>query len=128
MERDFHIVKAAYINKGINLIGPVIKNSVLITGDWQAEYASGVVVIDHVIGKAEIHEKMRDVWYVLSGHGAFILGGELDDKELSRAGEWNAPSISGGEKFSIFPGDLIDISPGVARNDRLVALIVKVPI
>ena len=108
------------------------KTSVLINGGWDQDYASGVVVIDHVIGKGETHEKMRDVWYILSGSGRFNLGGKLVSTRLSRPGERVGESLANAKTFSVTAGDVIDIPAGIAHqidalDGRLEAFLVKVP-
>lgn len=111
-----------------------VKKAVLLNGGWEEDYATGVVVIDHVTGKGEVHDRMRDVWYILDveGTGRFHLGGKMQDPQLARAGEWTAEGLIGAETVEVKPGDVIDIPAGIphqtdAAEGRVVALIVKVP-
>lgn len=103
----------------------------LLSGAWNGPYAVASVVLDDVLPDAEVHEHAADIWFVQKGGAKFILGGELPDKKMLRAGEWSAPSIVGGEIRDVSEGDLIDIPPGVAhqidaRGTRIELLIVKV--
>lgn len=91
------------------------------------------MVMDNVMPDAEIHESKRDLWYVISGKGIFILGGELVDKKNNGGGELTGSSIEGGELFAVVAGDVIDIPAGVshqidARGERLEMLIVKISV
>lgn len=67
-------------------------------------------------GLAEVHEKQADVFFVQSGAGAIIIGGELVDSKPSAAGEIRALSIRGGEKRELKPGDVVHISAGVPHQ------------
>ena len=108
------------------------KTSLLVAGGWDQNYASGVVVIDHVIGKAEIHDKMRDVWYILSGQARFKLGGKMINPKSSKPGEWAAEALRHPEIVEVSVGDVIDIPPGTphqidALEERIEAFLIKVP-
>ncbi len=108
-----------------------VKKAVLLSGDWDGKYAVAVVVVDCSKPKAEVHEHAADVWRVMKGSGKFILGGEMQNPEKIREGEWTADEISGGEIVEVGEGDLIDIPAGVphqidARGGRLELQIVKI--
>ena len=108
-----------------------VKKAVLMNGNWKGDYASGVVVVDSVKGRFEIHDKMRDVWYILSGRGKFSFGGNMQKTESPREGEWLSDSSEGAEIIDVEAGDIIDIPPGIPHrvetDGRMETFIVKVP-
>lgn len=94
-------------------------------------YKIGLVVFNNVLPNAEVHKASADVWFVIEGNGAFILGGELENGVEKKPNEWVAGSIIGGERKEIAVGDMIDIPVGVphqidAQGKFLAALIIKI--
>lgn len=108
-----------------------IKKGSVQAGDWPSAHTVATMVFDNVCPKAEVHEHAFDVWFVISGTGKFILGGELNKPEQVGENELVADSISGGESFIAKEGDIIDIPPGVAHQidvlgGRMETVIVKI--
>ena len=133
--QNWKVTKKEEIQELAESLPPNDKISKLINGDLGGNYATAVVVIDNVKGKGEVHEKMRDVWYIISGNGKFNLGGEMENPQPSskKPGEWSCKSLNGAETISVGPGDVIDIPPGVphqidAIGNRLEIFLVKVPV
>lgn len=60
-------------------------------------------------GDAEQHEDMGDFFIVRSGEATLVIGGKLHQPHEVSPGEYRAPSIVGGEKRTIDPGDIIHI-------------------
>lgn len=94
-------------------------------------YKIGLVVFNNVLPNAEVHKTSADVWHVIDGSGAFILGGELENGVEKKPNEWIAGSIQGGERKEISAGDVIDIPVAVphqidARRKFLAMIIVKI--
>ncbi len=112
------------------------KHVILLSGDWKGPYAVAVVVIDDIKASAEVHKTSADVWQVIDGNATFILGGSLLMPTEKISGELIeetiiADTITGGEPIKIFPGDVIDVPPGVphqidARGGRVELLINKI--
>ncbi len=95
------------------------------------KYKIGLVVFNNVLPNAEVHKTSADVWYVVEGHGTFILGGELENGTEKKPNEWVAGSIQGGEQKEVTAGDIIDIPVGIphqidARGKFLAMIIVKI--
>lgn len=107
------------------------KTATLLSGSREERYSVHSVIVDNFLPLAELHEQARDVWYILSGQGSFILGGKLNDPQSKKPNEWFSESIVDGEVNKVKAGDIIDIPPNVAhqidaRGGRLEMLIVKV--
>ncbi len=60
-------------------------------------------------GVAEWHEKQADVFFIVSGEAAVVLGGTMVDAKTSGPGEMRAPSIQGGVTVKLGPGDVVHI-------------------
>ncbi len=62
-------------------------------------------------GLAELHEVKTDLYVVLQGSGAVLVGGEIPGKTemRNRPGEWRGAKIAGGKKYPLKPGDMINI-------------------
>lgn len=81
-------------------------------------------------GKAEVHQGMTDVWYIIAGSGTLITGGDLVEPVETDPGELRGEAISGGDTRVVAKGDIITIPAGVphwvSKIDReIVYLIVK---
>ena len=127
----YKVIKRSEVETAAGSIKQQAKESVLLSGDWKDKYAVAVVVADHNMGTAEVHEKSVDTWRVLSGSAKFILGGKLKDPTSSKPGEWRSDVIEGGEEIEVSEGDVIDVPAGVphqldAANSRIELLIVKI--
>ena len=60
-------------------------------------------------GEAELHEVQADFFVVQSGEATLITGGKMVDGKTTAPGEVRAPSIAGGERRTIAPGDMVHI-------------------
>lgn len=94
-------------------------------------YKIGLVVFNNVLPDAEVHKISVDVWHVIEGSSAFILGGELENGIEKKPNEWVAGSIIGGERKEVTAGDVIDIPAGVphqidAQGKFLAMIVVKI--
>jgi mannose-6-phosphate isomerase-like protein (cupin superfamily) len=84
-------------------------------------------------GKAEVHEKQADVWYVIDGGCDFVTGGKVDSGAAEGPGEIRGSSISGGEEQHISKGDFILVPAGVPhwvkkiQGKEIVYIVVKYP-
>jgi mannose-6-phosphate isomerase-like protein (cupin superfamily) len=59
---------------------------------------------------AEQHEGATDVYIVVAGGGTVTVGGEIDNRRISRPGEYQGP-IKGGKQFKLKAGDILNIPP-----------------
>jgi mannose-6-phosphate isomerase-like protein (cupin superfamily) len=62
-------------------------------------------------GVGELHETDADVMVVVSGTGMLVVGGTMPGSRKTAPGEVRAPSVVGGSKQPIGPGDILHIAP-----------------
>ena len=67
-------------------------------------------------GLAELHELEADVIVVVSGAGTLIVGGTMPESKATAPGEVRGPSIDGGERQKIAPGDILHIPSKTAHQ------------
>jgi mannose-6-phosphate isomerase-like protein (cupin superfamily) len=67
-------------------------------------------------GVAEIHEKMNDLLVGESGEATLIIGGTVPGAKQTAPGEMRGPSVQGGERKTIGPGDIVHIPAGVPHQ------------
>lgn len=60
-------------------------------------------------GMAELHETDADVIVVLSGTGTIVVGGKMEGGKKTQPNELRGPSIEGGARQKIGPGDILHI-------------------
>jgi mannose-6-phosphate isomerase-like protein (cupin superfamily) len=60
-------------------------------------------------GVAEIHEAQADFFFVQSGTATLVFGGEVPGAKTTAPGELRGPSIKGGERKTLGPGDVVHI-------------------
>ncbi len=75
-------------------------------------------------GEAEVHDTQADFFIVQSGEATLVHGGQVQDARTTAPGEIRGPSIKGGEKTHIGPGDIIHI-PAKQAHQLLLAPGVK---
>lgn len=63
----------------------------------------------------EIHEGVTDVYYIVSGGGTVIVGGEVENKRTVRPGEYTGTLKSGGQRFKLKAGDILNIPPNMVH-------------
>ena len=67
-------------------------------------------------GVAEIHEKMADLFVGEAGEAMLVIGGTVPGAKITAPGELRGPSIQGGERKSLGPGDIVHIPAGVPHQ------------
>jgi len=67
-------------------------------------------------GEAERHETQADIFVVQDGAATLVVGGELVDGKTTAQGELRAPSIKGGDRKTIGPGDVVHIPAKVPHQ------------
>jgi mannose-6-phosphate isomerase-like protein (cupin superfamily) len=83
-------------------------------------------------GEVEVHEKMADVFFIVSGEATLILGGTVAGSHPTTPGEIRGTSITGGEKKTLGAGDTVHISAKlphqmmVANGKKITYFVVKV--
>ncbi|MBP9748724.1 hypothetical protein KBD18_00815 [Patescibacteria group bacterium] len=92
------------------------KRGHLLAGEWAAEYAVAVLVINDAFPPAEIHENAADVFTVLEGSAMVTLGGTLVNPRTVKPGEIQGDTLEGGETKEVHVGDVISIPKGVPHQ------------
>lgn len=65
---------------------------------------------------AEVHETESDFHISKRGKATFVIGGELVDKKSLPRKQQSGTSIRGGKRYTVTPGDIIHVPPGVAHQ------------
>ena len=84
-------------------------------------------------GRADVHKRLTDMWYVIRGEGTLVTGGSLSEPTQTETDELRARGITGGEERHIAPGDFVRIPAGVPHwireieGKEIFYLAVKVP-
>jgi mannose-6-phosphate isomerase-like protein (cupin superfamily) len=83
-------------------------------------------------GEVEVHEKMADVFFIVSGDASLIVGGTVVGGHPTTPGEIRGASITGGEKKILGAGDTVHIPAKiphqmmVANGKKVTYFVVKV--
>ena len=87
-----------------------------------ASYGNHSCMIAHrnADGEAELHETQNDVFFVHSGEGTLVIGGKVVKPHTTAPHEVRGPSIEGGERRTLTPGDIVHI-PVKIPHQMLVA-------
>jgi mannose-6-phosphate isomerase-like protein (cupin superfamily) len=67
-------------------------------------------------GEAELHETQTDFFVVESGSASLLVGGAIVQPRTTQPHEVRGPSIKGGERKSLAPGDIVHIPPGIPHQ------------
>ncbi len=67
-------------------------------------------------GEAEMHDTQHDIFVVQEGQATLLIGGQVVDPKTTAPGETRGPSIRGGEKVRLAPGDMVHIPAKVAHQ------------
>lgn len=62
-------------------------------------------------GVAELHETESDLMVIVSGKGELIIGGSMPSAKTTAENELRGPSIEGGDRQKLSPGDIIHVPP-----------------
>jgi mannose-6-phosphate isomerase-like protein (cupin superfamily) len=83
-----------------------------------ATYGNHYTLIAHREGdgEAELHEREADFFVVQSGAATLVVGGEMVNGKTTAPNEVRGPSIKGGERKALAPGDVVHIPPKVPHQ------------
>ena len=83
-----------------------------------ATYGNHFVMMAHREGdgEAELHETQTDFFVVQSGAATLLVGGTLVKPRTTQPHEVRGPSISGGERKALAPGDIVHIPAGIPHQ------------
>ena len=60
-------------------------------------------------GQAEMHDRWADLFVVQSGTATLVVGGTIPHSKVTAPGEVRGPSIEGGTRQKLSPGDIVHI-------------------
>ena len=83
-----------------------------------AKFGNHLVMVAHREGngEAEFHETQADVFVAQSGEATLIVGGTMVGAKTTAPHEMRGPSINGGEKHKLGPGDIVNIPAKVPHQ------------
>ncbi len=67
-------------------------------------------------GVAEMHDAWADLYVVESGTGTLVVGGTIPGGKTTAPGEIRGPSIEGGMRQKLSPGDIVHIAAKTPHN------------
>lgn len=76
-------------------------------GTFSNHYA--LILHREASGQAELHEHQADLMVIQSGAATLVIGGTILRSHATTRGEIRGPSIEGGKRQQIAPGDIIHI-------------------
>jgi len=71
----------------------------------------GVAVHREASGVAELHKTRADLMVIVSGDAELVVGGTMPGSKTTTLGEVRAPSIHGGVRQKLSPGDIVHVPP-----------------
>jgi mannose-6-phosphate isomerase-like protein (cupin superfamily) len=83
-------------------------------------------------GKAELHEKFADFYFVVDGQATLVSGGQMVNGKPTAAGEVRGDSITDGKETKLKKGDIVHIPANIphqlllANGDTFQYFIIKV--
>jgi len=63
----------------------------------------------------EIHEGASDIYYIVGGSGTVVVGGDVENRRVSRPGEFGGTLKAGGKAFKLKAGDILNIPPNMSH-------------
>jgi mannose-6-phosphate isomerase-like protein (cupin superfamily) len=93
-----------------------------VASETLATYGNHLTMLAHREGdgEVEVHDKMADVFVIMSGEASLIVGGTVVGGHTSAPGEIRGASITGGEKKALGVGDAVHI-PAKVPHQMMVA-------
>lgn len=62
---------------------------------------------------AEVHATYGHIFFIQSGTGTLVLGGELVEPKENRPGEWTGTAVTGGQDYQVSAGDMVTVQVGM---------------
>jgi mannose-6-phosphate isomerase-like protein (cupin superfamily) len=89
-----------------------------VASETLANYGTHLTMLAHREGdgEVEVHDKMADVLYIISGDATLIVGGTVVGAHSTAPGETRGTSITGGEKKMLAAGDAVHIPAKVPHQ------------
>jgi mannose-6-phosphate isomerase-like protein (cupin superfamily) len=67
-------------------------------------------------GVGELHETQADLFIVESGEATLVVGGTIPGGKTTAPNEIRGPSVQGGEKKKLGPGDVVHVPAKIAHQ------------
>jgi hypothetical protein len=67
-------------------------------------------------GNPEQHDAIIDIVFVESGEGVLMLGGTMEGRRGTNAGEWVGTKLTGGSEHPLAAGDIVHIPAGIPHS------------
>jgi hypothetical protein len=67
-------------------------------------------------GNPEQHDAIIDIVMVKSGEGTLVLGGTMEGRRATTAGEWVGTRLTGGDRHALKAGTLVHIPAGIPHS------------
>jgi mannose-6-phosphate isomerase-like protein (cupin superfamily) len=83
-------------------------------------------------GKAELHEKFADFYFVVDGNATLVSGGQMVNAKTTAPGEVRGDSIQDGKETKLKKGDIVHIPADIphqltlAKGDTFQYFVIKV--
>ncbi len=83
-------------------------------------------------GKAELHEKFADFYFVIDGNATLVSGGQMVNAKTTAPGEVRGDSIQDGKETKLKKGDIVHIPADIphqltlAKGDTFQYFVIKV--
>ncbi|HVO98759.1 MAG TPA: hypothetical protein VMT15_11865 [Bryobacteraceae bacterium] len=105
----------------------------MIGSETLANYGSHLTMLAHREGdgEVEVHDKMADVFYIISGEATLVVGGTVVGAHVTAPNETRGTSITGGVKKMVAAGDAVHIPAKmphqmfVAKGNKVTYFVVK---
>jgi hypothetical protein len=84
-------------------------------------------------GNPEQHDAIVDIVYIQSGEGTLMLGGTMEGRRGTSAGEWLGTRLVGGDRHPLVTGDILHIPAGVPHaflvpaGKQITYVLLKIP-
>ncbi len=84
-------------------------------------------------GNPEQHDAIIAIVMVQSGEGTLVLGGTMEGRRGTNAGEWVGTRLTGGDRHPLTPGTLVHIPAGIPHSflvppgQHLTYVLLKIP-
>jgi mannose-6-phosphate isomerase-like protein (cupin superfamily) len=113
----FHLWKSGDLKASEKKLSPKI-DAQKISGESLANAGNHMFSISHREGPgiAELHEKVADVFVVISGDATLVVGGTIPGSKQSAPNEVRGPKIEGGASHKLAVGDIVTIPAGAPHQ------------
>ena len=115
--KDFVLWKAQDLKAFEQSLSPKV-NQNHVAGQPLVDFGNHKTQMTHREGTGEVaaHQDWVDLFEVVSGEATLLAGGTMTNAKTMSPGETRGPSMEGGEKKLLGPGDILHIPAGVPHQ------------